>query len=344
MPGRTFSPVEMIERLVSFDTTSRESNLALIHFVRDYLASHGVEATLIHDQSGLKANLYATIGPEDVPGIVLSGHTDVVPVDGQPWDTDPFEVVEKDGRLYGRGTADMKSFSATALALVPEFLARPLKTPIHLALSFDEEVGCLGAPLMIGRLGGQLGVLPRIAIIGEPTNMTVANAHKGIRCYRTRVRGLEVHSSDTHLGVNAIECAARLIGFLMQLAAEMKSRATADCKFDPPYTTVHVGTIEGGTAQNIVPLDCAFTWEYRLIPGTDAEEILARFNKFANETVLPLMHAVDADTSIETELLGEVPGLMPDAGSPAESLVMGLARTNSLQAVSYCTEAGQFRM
>ena len=200
MSGPRYESIEMIERLVSFDTTSRESNLALIHFVRDYLASHGVDSTLIHDETGNKANLYATVGPSDVPGVALSGHTDVVPVDGQPWDTDPFSLVEKDGRLYGRGTSDMKSFSAIALALVPEFAARPLKTPIHFALSFDEEVGCLGAPLMIDRLGNDLGVKPHIVIVGEPTNMAVVNAHKGVYSFETRVRGLEVHSSATHLG------------------------------------------------------------------------------------------------------------------------------------------------
>ncbi|MDE0050580.1 MAG: M20/M25/M40 family metallo-hydrolase, partial [Rhodospirillales bacterium] len=171
MSSTHYDPIQMIERLVSFDTTSRESNLALIHFVRDYLASHGIDSTLIHDETGNKANLYATVGPQDVPGIALSGHTDVVPVDGQPWDTEPFTLVEKDGRLYGRGTSDMKSFSAIALALVPEFVARPLKTPIHFALSFDEEVGCLGAPLMINQLGAELGVKPHIVIVGEPTNM-----------------------------------------------------------------------------------------------------------------------------------------------------------------------------
>ena len=343
MPGARYSPVEMIARLVSFDTTSRESNLALIHFVRDYLAAHGVDSTLIHDESGDKANLYATIGPADVPGIALSGHTDVVPVDGQPWDTDPFRLVEKDGRLYGRGTADMKSFSAVALALVPEFVARPLETPIHFALSFDEEVGCLGAPLMIGKLGRELGVKPHIAIVGEPTNMAVANAHKGVYAYTTRVRGLEAHSSATHRGVNAVQHAATLIHFLTGLADEMAARAEPGSGFDPPYTTVHVGTIQGGTAHNIVPLDCAFTWEYRLMPGADADEIRARFERFATEEVLPVMRAVDPGTEIETERRAVVPGLVPEEGSPAEAIVMALARTNRTEVVAYGTEAGQFQ-
>ena len=343
MSGTIYSPVEMIERLISFDTTSRESNLPLIHFVRDYLASHGVESALIYDETGRKANLYATLGPDSVPGIGLSGHTDVVPVDGQPWHTDPFRVVQKDGRLYGRGTADMKSFSAIALALVPEFVARELKTPIHFALSFDEEVGCLGAPLMIEKLDAELGPKPKIVIVGEPTDMAVVNAHKGVVCFLTKVRGLEAHSSASHRGVNAVQYAARLINFLADMADEMENSAASGTGFDPPYTTIHVGTIQGGTAQNIVPLDCAFTWEYRLMPGADPDEIHERFERFANETVLPHMHAVDPTTLIETELICSVPGLEPDSESLAESMVMALARTNRTEVVAYGTEAGQFQ-
>ncbi len=343
MPGPVYSPVEMIERLVSFDTTSRESNLPLINFVRDYLASHGVESALTCDESGTKANLYATIGPGDVPGIALSGHTDVVPVDGQPWHTDPFKVVEKDGRLYGRGTADMKSFSAIALAMVPEFITRELVTPIHLALSFDEEVGCLGAPLMVEQLGAELGPQPNVVIVGEPTDMAVVNAHKGVISFRTRVRGLEAHSSAAHRGVNAVQYAAQLISFLVDLGEEMKARETPESGFDPPYTTIHVGTIRGGTAQNIIPLDCAFTWEYRLMPGADPDEIRQRFERFANEQVVPRMRSVGADTMIETELVSAVPGLDPDGESPAEALVMALARSNRTEVVSYATEAGQFQ-
>ena len=337
MSGTHYDPNQMIERLVSFDTTSRESNLALIHFVRDYLASHGIDSTLIHDDTGNKANLYATVGPQDVPGIALSGHTDVVP------DTEPFSLVEKDGRLYGRGTSDMKSFTAIALALVPEFVARPLKTPIHFALSFDEEVGCLGAPLMIDQLGSKLGVKPHIVIVGEPTNMAVVNAHKGVYSFETRVRGREVHSSATHLGVNAVQHAATLVHFLIEMADEMATRAQPESGFDPPYTTVHVGTIRGGTAQNIVPLDCAFTWEYRLLPGADPDEIRTRFEQFAEEIVLPRMHAVDPGTAITTEVRAQVPGLVPEEGSPAEAIVMALARTNRTEVVAYGTEAGQFQ-
>ena len=346
MPKAAYTALEMIEKLVSFDTTSRDSNLALIEFIADYLRAHGVTATLIHDDSGQKANLFATIGPSERPGIVLSGHTDVVPVDGQPWDTEPFQVVEKNGRLYGRGTADMKSFSAVGLAMVPEFVARPLQTPIHFALSYDEEVGCLGAPRMIARLG-EFGAMPRIVIVGEPTDMAVVNAHKGVHSYVTTVSGLEQHSSAPHRGVNAVAYAAELIQFLSGVAREMAERAEPDSGFDPPYTTVHVGTIQGGTAQNIVPRTCCFTWEYRLMPGAEANEISDRFQAFAAQEILPRMRAVDPETApeigIETETRSTVPGLVPEDGSPAEALVMALAKTNRTEVVAYGTEAGQFQ-
>lgn len=343
MVGEVYTPVEMIKKLVSFDTTSRDSNLDLIHFIADYLRGHGIESTLIHDGTGEKANLYATIGPKDVPGIALSGHTDVVPVDGQPWDTDPFAVVEKDGRLYGRGTSDMKSFSAVGLALVPEFVKRELKTPIHFALSFDEEVGCLGAPLMIEKLG-DLAAMPKIVIVGEPTNMKVVNAHKGVYSFFTEVVGLERHSSATHQGVNAVAYAAELVHFLSGVAAEQRDqRAEPDSGFDPPYTTVHVGTIQGGTAQNIVPRHCTFTWEYRLMPGADPNEIRDRFDCFAETEVLPRMRAVYDGAAIATEVRACVPGLVPEEGSAAEALVMALAKSNHTEVVAYGTEAGQFQ-
>jgi acetylornithine deacetylase len=343
MPGQVLSPVEMIGKLVSFDTTSRDSNLPLISFVADYLKDHGIHSTLIHDETGTKANLYATVGPKDVAGIVLSGHTDVVPVDGQPWDTDPFKVVEKGNRLYGRGTTDMKSFSAVALSLVPEFLKRPLKTPIHFALSYDEEVGCLGAPKLIAELG-KLGVMPKIVIVGEPTDMTVVNAHKGVRSFRTTLTGLEQHSSAVHLGVNAVMYGAELIHFLSQLAEEWKAtRSRPETGFEPPHTTIHVGTIQGGTAQNIIPRHCVFTWEYRLIPGDDGEQIKRRFDDFVASKVLPRMRAVWPEANVETVARSVVPPLMPEDGSSAEALCKALARTNEVGVVSYGTEAGQFQ-
>ena len=257
MAGTTYTPREMIDTLIGFDTTSRDSNLELIHFVRDYLDGHGIASTLIHDETGTKANLFATVGPEGNGGVALSGHTDVVPVDGQDWASDPFTVVERDGRLYGRGTSDMKSFSAIALALVPVMQAKGLKRPIHFALSYDEEVGCLGVHSLVDYLV-KTGLRPQAVIVGEPTEMKVVNAHKGAFSFYTTVTGLEGHSSATDKGVNSIYYAAELIGFLQRLAEEMKTEQVND-RFDPPYTTVHVGTVHGGTAQNIIPRETVFT-------------------------------------------------------------------------------------
>ncbi len=342
MAAQTLSTVELIRRLVAFDTTSRESNLELIHFVADYLAGFGIESRLIHDESERKANLYATVGPAERPGVALSGHTDVVPVDGQAWSSDPFAVVEREGRLFGRGTADMKSFLAAVLALVPEIAGRPLATPLNLAFSYDEEVGCLGVGGIIRYLTGD-GVPPRLVIIGEPTGMRVVNAHKGIRSFITTVSGLEAHSSATHQGVNAIAYAGRLIAHLGELAAEMAARGDASGRFEPPYTTINVGVIEGGTALNIIPKRCRFSWEYRLLPDQDEDEIAARFEAFAREVLLPEMRAVSADAAIVTEPRARVPGLRAQEGSEAETLVMALAGTNQTYAASFGTEAGLFQ-
>ncbi len=334
--------VAMIARLVGFDTTSRLSNLDLIHDVAGYLKEHGIVSHLIHDDEGSKANLYASVGPADVPGIVLSGHTDVVPVDGQNWKTDPFVLARHDGALYGRGTADMKSFIAIALALVPEMKAAGLKKPLHFALSYDEEVGCLGVRGMIRRIE-EIDPKPAIVIVGEPTSMKVVNAHKGVYAFRTRVHGLEAHSSATDQGVNAIMYAAELIGFLHRLAREMADRRQAHSRFDPPYTSVHVGTVKGGTALNIIPKECSFVWEYRLLPGEDESEVIDRFRAFSNDEVLPRMRDGFEAAEIETEVVGRVAALMPEENSPAETLVLRLANSNETDAVSYGTEAGLFQ-
>ena len=341
MAGDSFTPLEMIERLVGFDTTSRNSNLELIDFVADYLAGHGIAATRYLDDEGRKANLFASLGPEGPGGVVLSGHTDVVPVDGQPWDTDPFAVTRANGRLYGRGTSDMKSFLAIALALAPAFKAHGLAVPLHLALSYDEEVGCLGVDSMIDGIR-DAGIEPQIVIVGEPTGMHVANAHKGIYSFHTAVTGHEAHSSASHLGVNAVMIAAELVAFLGGLAAEMKGRAEPASGFEPPYTTVHVGTIEGGTALNIIPRHCGFEWEYRLFPGADEDEIIERFNAFA-AGLEPAMKAVAETAGIHTEVRARVPGLEPEGESAAERLVMALTGDNRAAKVSYGTEAGKFQ-
>lgn len=333
---------DMIARLVGFDTVSRNSNLDLIHYVRDYLAGHGVAARLVPNADGTKANLYATIGPNTEGGVVLSGHTDVVPVDGQPWDTDPFTVTEKGGRLYGRGTADMKSFSAIALALVPEMLTRGLKRPVHLALSYDEEVGCVGAPSLIQRLAADVP-RPSAVIVGEPTNMRPVVAHKGVYGFRTTVTGHEAHSSQIHRGVSAVMTAARLIGFIEGMMAENAATADPGNGFEPPYTTLHVGTVQGGTALNIISRECTFVWDIRTVPGDDWARYVERFEAFCHAEVLPAMHAIAPEASIVTEQLAGAPHLNPEPDGEAAQLVYALTGRNDAVVVPYGAEAGQFQ-
>lgn len=342
MAPRTYTPREMIERLVAFDTTSRDSNLGLIEFIEDYLKSHGLKPLLVPNSAGTKANLYVTIGPDAPGGIILSGHTDVVPVDGQPWSSDPFKLVERDGKLYGRGTADMKSFSAIALAFVPDFIAAKSKTPIHIALSYDEEIGCLGVRPMIARIVQDLPK-PQLVIIGEPSDMQVVNAHKGIRAFTTTVTGREAHSSHTDKGVNAVMVAAELIMHLDKLAGEMRARGDASGRFDPPYTTVQSSVIEGGTALNILARECTFRWEYRFLPGTDEDEVGQKFLAYARDEVLSRLRKIAPEANIETIAGARVPALKPEPNSAAESLARQLSGRNSSEAVSYGTEAGLFQ-
>ncbi|MET0482059.1 MAG: acetylornithine deacetylase [Aestuariivirgaceae bacterium] len=333
---------ELLRQLIAFDTTSRNSNVPLIAFVEDYLGALGVPSVRVDYQPG-KTNLWATIGPDISGGIVLSGHTDVVPVDGQAWTTDPFSAVERVGNIYGRGAADMKGFLAACLALVPEFLAKPLKRPIHLAFSCDEEVGCTGVRPLIERIVA--GDLPRpsAAIIGEPTLMKVVNGHKSTLSFMTEVEGHEAHSSLSHQGVNAIMVAGELIGEINRIAREMRERGDPTGRFDPPYSTVHIGTVAGGTARNIVPRCCTFHWETRIIPGQHPDEIPDRIDRLA-DTLLPAMHAVSPDTGITTRRRNVVPPLMPEPGSPAEALALQLTGGNDTGAVSYGTEAGLFQV
>ncbi len=316
--------------------------MALIRHIEAYLAGHGVESALSFDDGGEKANLLATIGPGSEDGVVLSGHTDVVPVDDQDWHSDPFTVVETDGRLIGRGTADMKSFIASALALVPEFVAQPLIKPIHFAFSYDEEVGCLGAPRLIDQIVDG-GLRPRLAIIGEPTSMTVIDAHKGYAGYVTTVTGLECHSSLTHKGVNAVMLAAELIDELGVIGSDLARDADPENGFEPPFGTIHVGTIEGGTAQNIVPRHCRFTWEYRPLPGADIDEVARRFEEYVERTVRPRIKAVSERADAETVVASRILGLNTEEGAPAEALIKILAETNQTYKVSYGTEAGLFQ-
>ena len=338
MSGRRYSPEEMIEALVAFDTTSRESNLDMIHFVEDYLRGHGVESLLVFNDDASKANLVATIGPATTRGgVVLSGHSDVVPVDGQVWSTDPFKVVSRDGRLYGRGTCDMKGFLAVALALVPEFKERGLRAPIHLVLTYDEETDCSGAARLVQALP-DTGLAPRAVIIGEPTEMRIVNAHKGQCTLETVVVGREAHSSAPHLGVNAIDIAAQLIGFLGTLARELESAPSTLEGMVPPYSTINVGAISGGQQFNIVPAQCRFEWEMRTVPGQDADEVVARFDAYGSE-LLAAMGERYAGASIETTVTSANVPFVPEDDSPAETLVKSLAGTNEAGAIAFGTEA-----
>ncbi len=334
--------IEMVRRLVGFDTTSRGSNLALIEFVRSYLESHGVPSELVFDETGNKANLYATLGAPGIGGIMLSGHTDVVPVDGQDWHSDPFTVLAKDGKLFGRGTADMKSFIAVVLALLPSLAARPLRIPLHLAFSYDEEVGCRGARRLIAAIAERPD-RPRLCIVGEPTMMQPVTGHKGKRSFRCRVHGFECHSALAHLGVNAIEAAAELVALLKAMARRRRDAGPFDPEYTPPYTTIQTGVIHGGTALNIVPKDCSFDFEFRLLPGEDPDAGISELRAFAENRLLPEMQAIRAEAAIEFEELSAFPGLDTADDAEITRLVATLTGANGTAKVSFGTEGGLFQ-
>ena len=341
MTGKRYTTEEMLERLVSFDTTSRDGNIPLIAFVEDYLDGWGVPHFRVDYEAGKKTNLFATIGPAIAGGIVLSGHTDVVPVDGQPWTSDPFALTERGDRLFGRGTCDMKGFLAVCLAEVPNFLKASLASPIHLALSCDEEVGCKGVRPLVAHMRDHLPK-PRAVIVGEPTSMQVVNAHKSAVTFSTEVTGHEAHSSLTHHGVNAILVAGELLSEISRIREDLIEKGDPTHRFDPPYSTIHVGVIEGGTAKNIIPRKCSFQWETRLLPTADPDYVPHRFDSFSRR-LEPAMRKVAPETGIATAAVNSVPGLAPEKDSPAEHLALHLAGANSTHAVSYCTEAGLFQ-
>lgn len=340
--GQRLTPLEMLARLVSFDTESSQTNLPLVDFVESYLAGWNVPFIRLPNEAGDKAALYATIGPSDRGGVVLSGHTDVVPVKGQSWTSDPFTLRVADGKAFGRGAVDMKAFVAIMLALVPEFLAADLKTPIHIMLSYDEETTCLGVMDAINRLGHDLP-LPKVAIVGEPTELEVVDAHKSVVTFLTEVHGFEAHSSKPYLGASAVMTAAELIGELNRIADEMMDRGDPSGRFDPPYTTVHVGTVAGGNARNILSKYCAFHWEFRGLPSLDPQEIPSRLERFANDVAMKRLNRFGDWGRIETTLAVAVPGLAPDPGSAAETLVLRLAGKNQTQTVPFGTEAGHYQ-
>jgi acetylornithine deacetylase len=342
MKGPRYSIKELLARLVAFDTTSHKSNMELVLFVEDYLAQHGIASTRVASSDGKKASICATIGPSGIPGIGLSGHTDVVPADRASWEADPFTLTERNGRLYGRGTADMKGFLACVLASVPDFQSRRLRVPIHLLFSYDEEVGCLGVRPMIAEMGTRL-TRPRMVFVGEPTSMAVVDAHKGPVRWQVEVTGRAAHSSMAHLGVNAVTYAGRMLGELSRIEEELKA-SPPDERFDPPYPTLQVTLIDGGAATNIVPLSCRFTFDVRALPGLDIGAIEQRLTDFAAARCLPEMRRVAPEAAITIHQVNQVPPFQADPRSEAVALALKLIGQNETHAVSYATEAGLFQV
>lgn len=341
MTGQRLSPLEMLARLVAFRTVSSESNLDLIAFVADYLAGWGVPSVRILDATGTKAALFATIGPGDRGGVVLSGHTDVVPVDGQIWASDPFHLRVEDGRAWGRGAVDMKGFCALVLAAVPDFLAAGLKTPIHIFLSYDEEINCLGVVDGIRRFGHDLP-WPMAAIVGEPTGLEVADAHKSISMYTTTVRGAQAHSSNPGLGASAVHGAVLIAAELDRMSQEYEARGDLSGRFDPPFSTLHVGCIHGGAARNILAGEATIQWEVRGLPDLAPDEAPSRLAAFAEASVLPRFRRTFPAYAVETAFDGLVPALAPSPDSLAQTLALKLVARNRTVTVSYGTEAGHF--
>ena len=331
----------MIERLIAFPTVSRDSNLGLIEWTRDYLAGLGVNSRLTYDASGKKANLFATLGGGSRPGLVLSSHTDVVPVEGQAWDTDPFKATVVGDKLFGRGTADMKSYIATALVMAPRFLASNADAPLHIALSYDEEVGCIGVRSLIKDLA-EIGLKTAGCIVGEPTLMQPIIAHKGSHRFRCCVTGREAHSSYTTQGVNSIEYAARIIVYIRQMADRLAQLETRDYAFTVPFSTMQTGTIKGGLASNIVPKDCEFQFESRTIPGASADRLYQEIQDFA-ATLLPEMRRIEPNAAIVFEAVASAPGMNMKESDDIVKLAAALSRNKPNGAVSYGTEGGLFQ-
>lgn len=333
--------IEILGQLVAFDSVSRNSNIPLLEWVEAYLSEHGVDHRRIDYVSGTKANLFSTIGPAEKPGLILSGHTDVVPVDDQNWTSDPFTLVEREGKLYARGSADMKGFIAICLALVPQMVSSQLQRPIHFAFSCDEEVGCKGVGPLIAELSKR-EPLPFGAIVGEPTSMQVVTGQKGTLTYDTVVTGVPTHSCDPRLGVNAITAASALIQKIEEITGTLITRGDPENGFDPPWSTVNVGLISGGTQKNIVPSSCEFRWECRPLPMEDIDASFAPYYEFENE-LRNRMQAAHPSTDIATTLINRVAGLQTPPNSEVEVLAKRAARRNDTGTVSFASEAGLFQ-
>ncbi len=335
------SAKELLERLIGFDTTSHKSNLALVDFVRSHLSELGVECTVLADGTGEKAALYATIGPNQEGGVVLSAHSDVVPTEGQSWSSNPYQMRSDGGRLYGRGSTDMKGFLATVLAEVPTFVAAGLKRPVHIALSYDEEVGCLGVRPLSQHMKTHVA-MPEAVIVGEPTGLAPVNAHKSAYRLETEIYGRSAHSSVPSWGVNAVFYAARLVFEIERLGERLAAMKVSDPRFEPPYSTVSVGEISGGTAHNIVPDHCRVVWGMRGMPDTDVPALVEEAMTFCDTQLLTKMRAVDAACAISIEIAASILPLKPRRGSSAEALISTLTGISEMGAVSYGTDAGFF--
>ena len=332
----------LLRHLIAFPTVSTDSNLAMIDFLADRLEGVGAKVEVHADSSGTKANLFATLGPEVDGGILLSGHSDVVPVADQDWTTDPFEMVERDGRLYGRGACDMKGFIAAAVAMAPFYAEKVKDRPIHFAFTHDEETGCLGAQALAQVLRAQ-GVRPGVAIIGEPTLMRIIEGHKGCYEYTTHFTGLEGHGSGPDRGVNAVEYAVRYVGRLLELKEKLKARAPAKGRFDPPWTTINTGALVGGVAHNVIPGKARVDWEMRPVQAGDADFVKDDLHHYCTHTLLPAMRAVMPEADIVTEVIGEVDGLIPADENEARDIVAELTGANGADTVAFGTEAGIFQ-
>ncbi len=334
------APVDLVRTLIGFDTTSRGSNLALIDFAQERLERAGARCRRTFDAGRIKANLFASFGPEGPGGYVLSGHTDVVPVDGQEWSSDPFAADIRDDRLYGRGACDMKGFIGVALSLVPRIARAKLKRPIHFALSYDEEVGCAGVGALLDDLKAA-DIRPALAIVGEPTLMKAVGAHKAGAVLHTHCRGREGHSSAPEKGANAVMMAGEFVKLLDDIWTEL--RADTDPRFDPPHTTLQANMIAGGSAVNILGRDATVTWEYRALPDRDPQKVVATVRARAEADILPKYRARAAEARFETVLHASYPGLVLDETSPAIALAREITGANRVEAVAYGTEAGHFQ-
>lgn len=332
----------ILSDLIAFPTVSADSNLEMIAYLVDRLAGCGAKVDIQTDETGRKANLFATLGPDCDGGIVLSGHSDVVPVTDQDWTSDPFVMTERDGRLYGRGTCDMKGFIAATLAMAPTFAQQVQDKPVHFAFTYDEETGCIGA----GQLAQSLiarEIKPRLAIIGEPTEMRIIEGHKGCCEYTTRFQGLEGHGSAPDLGVNAAEYAVRYVSRLLDLRDRLQGMAPETSRFEPPWTTINVGALHSGSVHNVIPPKAQIDWEMRPVQTSDADFVKDAMTSYCDDVLLPAMRRVHPDATIETEVIGEVAGLVPTEVNEARQILLELTGANGTDLVPFGTEAGIFQ-